>query len=375
MTTLLGLLACEATIAVVTLALCVTEPCDHRMFAHIDNRTGRIYERVPVRRKVPTVRRVAVLLLTLTAAVFVPGASPATPGCARPATSAAAMNSAVVQGIDYSDSFRTDVLPDGRWMSVTGDTALTGQVYPASNSVVIWDRAGQRRTSSSGNFFPSFPDGSGFWPGQWVASGSTVYVVGSRQKITGPFAWTTLGAYIAVMTVPRCGTPTFVRYLNTPSSGLGDEAVQWSGGLARDGGWYYLHGVLDRPDILHIRDGGYVARSRDLVSWQFWTGTRWGTSAVSTIPAVPGGCGGTEAAYTVHKSELWTVTTKCNGALGDTLGTWTSTGPVGPWTWTPLLTVCVFNCYLTGAALIPTISGHPMVQWSRTNAMPRWAEL
>lgn len=324
------------------------------------------------------IRFLAVAVLGAGALVMPAAAVPV--GCGRAPTSAAAMNAATVQGVGYSDSFRTAALPDGRWMSVTGDTVRPGEVLPAyDNSLIIWDRAGQRRVGSSttgSDFFPRWADGSEFWPGQWISVGTTVYVVGSRQLVRAAFDWTTLGAYIAVVTVPSCGTPRFGRYLSTPSSGLGDTAVQWSGGLARDGGWFYLHGVLDRPDVFHARDGGYIARAQRLDgTWQFWTGTGWGSTAVSTIPTVPGSCRGTESAYTVHKAALWTIVTKCNGGLADTLGTYTSSSPVGPWTWTPLLTVCAFDCYLTGAALVPTRSGRLMVEWSRSGAMPGWAEV
>lgn len=300
--------------------------------------------------------------------------------CPRAATSADEMNKATVPGIDFTDSFRTAVLPDGRWMSVTGDTALTGQPYPTSNSVIIWDRAGVHRTSPSGNFFPGWGDGSGFWPGQWVSVGGVVYVAGSRQKLAedGSFNWTSFGAYVAVVEVPRCGTPRFVQYLATPSSGLDDSVVQWSGALTYDAGWFYVHGVKDRPDQYHSRDGGYVARTRNpAFPWEFWDGAGWNpdaASAMSTIPTVVGG-GGTEAAYTVNLLKgRWTVVTKW-GALTTLTGVYESDSPTGPWVWRTLLDTCVFNCYLAGAVLVPTTSGRLMIQWSRSNAMPAWYEV
>lgn len=298
--------------------------------------------------------------------------------CARPATSAAQMNAAVVAGMAASDSFRTDGLPDGRWMSVTGDTILPGEVYPRwDNSVVIWDRAGQRRVGA-GNFFPRWADGSEFWPGQWVAVGDTVYVVGSRQLVRGPFDWTTLGAYVATVHVPPCGAPRFGAYITTPSSERGDDAVQWSGGIARSDGWYYIHGVRDRPDAYHARDGGYVARTANpALPWAFWAGSGWSTDPAAAVPTIPtGSVGGTEAAYTVHrKGSGWTVVTKRNGTLASDVGVYTSPAPTGPWTWKPLLTVCALNCYLSGGAPIPTTSGKFMIEWSRVDAMPQWAEV
>jgi len=285
------------------------------------------------------------------------------------------MNTATVRGMGSADSVRTAALPDGRWMSVTGDTTRPGETLPAyDNSVVIWDRAGQRRVGT-GNFFPRWSDGSEFWPYQWVADGSTIYVVGSRQLVRGGFDWTPMGAYIAVMTVPRCGTPRFSRYLSTPSSGLGDEAVQWYGAITRADGWFWIHGVLDRPDWFHVRDGGYIARTRNLSEpWRFWTGTAW--SGSGAVPTIPVSAGGTEVSYTVHRiSGVWTIVTKSGGTLASILGTFTSTSPTGPWTWTPRLTTCDLPCYLAGAAPIPTRSGRLMVQWSRHDALPAWAEI
>lgn len=325
-------------------------------------------------------RLLAVVLTLGGVGIVQPGAAPAAANCARPATSAAAMNTVTVPGIDFTDSFRTAKLPDGRWMSVTGDTQITGSEYPTSNSVIIWDRAGTHRTAPHGNFFPSWEDGSGFWPGQWVSVNGAVFVIGSRQKLNedGSFGWTSKGAYVAVVDVPFCGTPRFVTYLDTPSSGLGDEHVQWSGGLTAHAGWFYIHGVLDRPDAYHSRDGGYVARARALNgAWEFWTGAGWSpdpAAAIPTIPVIPGG-GGTEAAYTVDVLKgKWTVVTKW-GALTTLTGAYTSATPVGPWVWTTWLETCVFNCYLAGAVRIPTVSGKQMIQWSRTGEMPVWAEV
>jgi hypothetical protein len=210
-----------------------------------------------------------------------------------------------------------------------------------------------------------------------------VYVTGSRQLVRGAWDWTAMGAYIAVLEVPRCGTPRFLHYVNTPSSGNDDSAVQWYAGIAKAGGYYYVHGVLDRPDMFHGRDAGYVARFRAPDGlWQFWAGlaTGWSSdpaAAVSTIPLnATGGGGGSEAAYTVNwLYGRWTVVTKAGGTLASTLGAYRSTSPVGPWTWTPLLEVCDLGCYLTGAAPIPTVGGRLMVNWSRPDAMPAWAEV
>jgi hypothetical protein len=305
-------------------------------------------------------------------------ANAAPASCARSATSAADMNAAVVTGIAASDSFRTDGLPDGRWMSVTGDTVLPGEPYPRwDNSVVIWDRTGQRRVGT-GNFFPRWPDGSEFWPGQWTAAGDIIYVVGSRQLVRGLYDWTTLGAYVATIHVPSCGTPRFGAYITTPSSGLGDDVVQWSGALTRADGWYYIHGLLDRPDQFHARDGAYVARTANpVLPWAFWTGTGWSVDPAAAVPTIPvAGVGGTEAAYTLHRLSVgWTIATKRGGSLASDIGTYTSPSPTGPWIWTPRVTVCAVGCYLAGAAPVPTRSGRFMIQWSRTDAMPVWTEI
>ena len=325
------------------------------------------------------------LTLTVTATLGTAPAAPAAPaaGCARPATSAAEMNATDVTGVGAADSYRTARLPDGRWMAVTGDTARDGQTLPAyDNSIIIYDRTRQYRSGADTHAFPRWPDGSEFWAGQWVAGhGTRVYVTGSRQLVRGPWDWTAMGAYIAVLDVPRCGSPVFRYYVATPSSGLDDSAVQWYAGIARADGWFYVHGVLDRPDRYHGRDAGYIARfTNPGTSWQFWTGTGWSPNdadAVATIPLNPYGAGGgSESGYTVDRlNGRWTVITKEGGTLGSTLGAYVSASPTGPWTWHPLLQVCDLGCYLTGAAPIPTTSGRLMVNWSRPDAMPAWAEV
>ncbi|MGW9196041.1 hypothetical protein [Micromonospora chersina] len=312
--------------------------------------------------------------------------------CARPATSATEMNTRTgqIDGLGSGDAFRTSKLADGRWLSLTGDAARPGETLPAyDNAAVIWDQAGQRRVDvPGGDFFPRWEDGSEFWPAGMVVSGRTVYVIGSRQLTSGTFDWQPMGAYGAVVDVPWCGTPRFVRYFATPSSGLDDSVVQWSATITAYGSYWYVHGVLDRPDLFHARDGAYVARMpagqvEDLSTWRYWTGSAWVASAAAAVTTIPSGpygstVGGTEAGYTVHKRAdgKWQLTTKRGGTLASTLGRYVSAYPVGPWTWQPLLDVCDLDCYLTGAApTIPTVSGQTLVLWSRTGTTPQWAEV
>lgn len=310
------------------------------------------------------------------------------------ATSAQAMNArtAQVAGLgDLFDILRTERLPDGRWLSFTGDAnAEPGQPWPVyDNTAVIWDSAGQRRVGppGGGDFFPRWEDGSEFWPYQFVVSGSRVYVLGARIKAgEGAYNWVPMGAYGAVVDVPDWSDPVFVRYFPTPGSLLDDSAVQWNGAVASDGTWLYLHGVRDRPDAMHSRDGGYVARvAADRLEvphrWQFWTGAAWSPRvdlAVSTIPVWGGATDGTSSSYTLHRrpSGGWQVTTKRGGDIAQQLGRYTGPTPWGPWTWEPLLPVCSLDCYLAGAApSIPTESGQLLVQWSRTDSTPVWAEV
>ena len=339
-------------------------------------------------------RWLAVGLVAATTGVIPGGSSAAAvSSCARPATSADGMNTATanIAGVGSADAFRTVKLADGRWLSLTGDATRPGEDLPAyDNTAVIWDAAGQRRVDApGGHFFPRWSDGSEFWPAGMVVSGRTVFVVGSRQLTAGTFDWQAMGAYGAVVDVPWCGTPKFVRYFATPSSGLDDSAVQWSATITAAGSYWYVHGVLDRPDLFHARDGAYVARMpagqvEDLTAWRYWNGAGWVAdpgAAVSTLPAraVEGQVvGGTEAGYTVHRRPdgRWQLTTKQGGSLASTLGRFVSSYPVGPWSWQPLLEVCDLDCYLTGAAAtIPTTSGRLLVLWSRTGTLPVWAEV
>ncbi|MBM0257040.1 DUF4185 domain-containing protein [Micromonospora sp. 4G55] len=337
-------------------------------------------------------------------AAHVPPASPV--GAVAPrsvavvnaSTSAAEMNARTTEitGLgDLFDGFRTAPLEDGRWLSFTGDaTAEDGQVWPVyDNAAVVWDQGTQRRVQSlwpGGHFFPRWPDGSEFWPGQFLVSGTQVYVIGSRVKTyPGVMQWTALGAYGATVEVPAGGDPLFLRYWPTPSSGLDDTAVQWSGAIAADDSYVYVHGLRDRPDAYHARDGGYVARVplgwlEIPHRWQFWTGSTWSRyddNAVPTIPLGAAGTNGTSSAYTLHRTAVgeWQVTTKRGGDLASGLGRYVAPSPWGPWSWQQLLpdsAVCSMDCYLTGAAPgIPTTSGQLLVQWSRTNSSPVWAEV
>ena len=309
------------------------------------------------------------------------------------ATSAEQMNArtATIAGLGNFDAGRTVALPDGRWLSLTGDaTATADQLWPVyDNAAVIWDADGQHRVvpPGGGDFFPRWEDNSEFWPLSFIVVNDRAYVVGTRVLTgDGDMQWTALGAYGAVVNLAADADPTFVRYFPTPSSMLDDTAVQWYGAVAYDGTYVYVHGVRDRPDAYHARDGSYVARvplNRLEVPhrWQFWTGLQWQSraeNATSTIPVGGTSTNGTSSAYTLHRRPdgTWQVTTKRGGDLGEDLGRYVATTPRGPWTWESLLTVCGLDCYLAGAAPgIPTVSGQLLVQWSRRGSTPYWAEV
>ena len=315
---------------------------------------------------------------------------------AMAATTAADMNARTqaIAGLAGFDAFRTGPLPDGRWLSLTGDaTSEPGQVWPVyDNAAVIWDPSGQRRVESpwpGGHFFPRWDDGSEFWPLSFFAAGARVYVIGSRQLSQPDGTWTPMGAYGAVVHAPSCADPAFLRYFPTPSSLLDDTAVQWSGAVAYDGTWVYVHGVKDRPDAFHARDGGYVARV-SLAQlevphrWRFWTGSAWAARvdlAVSTIPVGGASTNGTAAGYTLHRRPdgSWQVTTKRGGELANGVGRYVAAAPTGPWTWEQLLgddQAQGLDNYLVGAAPgIPTASGQLLVQWSRRGSNPYWVEV
>ena len=299
-----------------------------------------------------------------------------------------------IDGLGGFDAGRMAALPDGRWLSFTGDATQThAQAWPVyDNAAVVWDCAGQRRVASShpgGHFFPRWEDGSEFWPLSFYVAGTRAYVLGTRVAPAGDMQWTALGAYGAVVDVPHGCDPAWVRYFPTPSSLTGDAAVQWFGAIATDGTWVYVHGTLDRPDAWHARDGGYVARvpAGQLEvphRWTFWTGTQWSDRhdlAVSTIPVGGASTNGTSASYTLHQrpNDTWAVTTKRAGDLGNGLGRYLAATPWGPWTWEqqlPDTQVQGLDCYLAGAApTIPTVSGQLLVQWSRRGSTPYWAEV
>lgn len=315
------------------------------------------------------------------------------------AKSAADMNAAMpnITGLGTAfDGFRTAALPDGRYLSFTGDaTAEAGQVWPVyDNAAVIFDTAGQHRVASTqpgGHFFPRWDDGSEFWPGQFFISGTRGYVVGSRQLTVSGGSWTPMGAYGAVFDVPANGDPKFLNYFPTPSSLLDDTAVQWYGAMEYDGTYVYIHGVKDRPDVFHIRDGGYVARV-SLAQlevphrWKFWNGTTWVSRddlAVSTLPTGGTVTVGTSSGYTLHKrpNGQWQVTTKL-GDIVDGIHAYRSANPWGPWTKVQLVSsaqVGGLDYYLAGAApTVTTPSGNLLVYVSRKNtagSYPLWFEV
>lgn len=324
------------------------------------------------------------LLAVLAAAVLSPASAAAAPTAASMPTSAADMNTrtAAVEGWRSGDSGRTVKLADGRLISFFGDSTLADGTF-VHNSAVFF--APDRTYLAAATLFPDFPDGSRFWPGQAVAVGQRVFLVGSRQLVRGAFDWTPLGSYLAIVDVPWGGKPIFRKYVLTPSSGQGDEAVQWYGGLAICGSTVYLHGVRDRADDFHIRDGGYVARAPlytlgQLAGWRYWTGSGWSAdpaAAAATIPA--DGAGGTESGYTLHRRPdgSWQVTTRQYGGVGDHLGRYVGASPWGPWKpFEPLLAVSAGEGYLTGAVSgVLLASGRLLVQWSRPGLPVEWAEV
>lgn len=311
------------------------------------------------------------------------------------ATTAADMTAAManIQGLgDAFDAARTGPLPDGRWLTLTGDaTEVAGQTWPVfDNAAIIWDVAGQRRVESTQpgrHFFPRWDDGSEFWPNQFFVVGNRGYVIGSRQLTSGG-SWTAMGAYGAVFDVPENGDPSFLHYFPTPSSLCNDVAVQWYGAMSYDGTYVYIHGVKNRPDVFNIRDGGYVARV-SLAQlevphrWKFWNGTGWvarNDLAVSTLPTGGAVTVGTSSGYTLHKrpNGQWQVTTKL-GDIVDGIHAYRSANPWGPWTKVQLVAAGDIDHYLAGAAPgIPTVSGNLLVQLSRRNSAgsyPEWYEV
>lgn len=332
------------------------------------------------------------LLIGASALLVSVAATPSSVSKAPNPTSADRMNvlTGQIEGIGSFDGFRTARLSDGRWLSLTGDATRPGESLPTwDNAAIIWDSTGQRRIQTShpgGHFFPRWSDGSEFWPGQFLVSGSTVYVIGSRQIVRGPYDWTSLGAWGAVLTVPSGQDPAFVRYFPLPSSWTDDTHVQWYAAISISYNSVYIHGVLDRPDSFHARDGAYVARVllstlTNVQTWTYWNGGGWTREASAAVPTIPidaAQTDGTESGYTLHRrpNGQWQVTTKSGGTLADTFGRYVGPNPWGPWTWEPLMKIGSLESYLAGAApTIPTTSGKLLVQWSRSDTYPKWTEV
>lgn len=329
---------------------------------------------------------------------------PVAVGSPNPATSAVDMNKRVneITGLGWGDSFRTVALPDGRWLSVVADNADFGQPFPVrDNAFVLWDAVKQWRVETSlplGNAMPRWSDGSEFWPYvPVVVSNSikttrvarpeiTMYVLGERIRVLNGTDWQPMGAWIAVVRVPWGGNPTFVRYLSTPSSGSDNKVVQWYGAMAYHEGFMYIHGVKDRPEAFHSRDGGYVARVPAqrldrLDLWRFWDGDSWvadESAAVPTIPVWGNGSDGTESNYTLHRRPdgAWAVTTKYGGTIAENYGRYVAANPWGPWTWEQLGSACSVNCYMAGAVeQVPLSSGKLLVLYNTLNGNPVFAEV
>lgn len=319
-------------------------------------------------------------LIAMLSPASMPISSIASTGCGTNPVSASAMQDRTNQLKWVGDSGRIHKLSDGRLVQFFGDTQKPDGSM-VHNSIKVYSVT---KDEAWGPFFPDWPDGSRFWPGDYIGIGSRLYVLGTRQLVRGYFDWTPLGAYVASVVVPTCDTPTFESYHITPSSGLDDTVVQWSAAIAQDSLYVYLHGVLNRPDLFNIRNGGYTVRvPRTSLyfptwQWQFWNGTSWTSElaqAVSTIPADEP-VGGTESGYTLTRrvDGYWQVTTKRYGFIGDTLGKYTSSSPWGPWTsFVPLQVVN--SSYLAGASNLVLSSGKQFVEWSVSNAGVVYAEV
>ncbi len=317
-----------------------------------------------LRARVPSARRTASSAPSVSAlrAAPLPGAPVPTaplpaPPCPLPAPTTAAgwqaafdgLNDASWSGADQGSSLR---LPDGRLLWVFDDTFQGGEEPDGSrspgtrfvhNSLVLSDGGCLRGVTgpTGAEVVPDTPDGQWFWPLHAVVDGGRLFLPSSRvARVTGPddvSSFSTDGTWLAELTLPAGGTPTFSRLWSTPASGTPDTTPQWGSAVAQADGYTYVYGTQRVAEPFVFGKALYVARVpagklTSLSAWRFWDGSRW-VAPAGSARAVKGAVGGVSTSLSVWRAGdgTWRALTKKDDYLGQDVVLLRAPAPTGPW--------------------------------------------
>ncbi|MBC9957960.1 DUF4185 domain-containing protein [Yimella sp. cx-51] len=276
------------------------------------------------------------------------------PRCAAPkltgGTTVAMLNQIVgdldLPYLQAADVATSGMLSDGRIIWAFGDTVRSSAVAPrmVANSVAISsDTCVSQLLVKRPQFVQPGPvladraDGAVYWPTSLTVlpdrDGDNLALFTSRIKRTGfgAFDFDYLGADAYLLQVPRGGVPRVVQHLQlTPDR---STPVNWGGASVVRDDWLYVFGTADafggsRPM--------YVARApltslADQKTWTFWNGTEWGRDHRAATNVLSAGDGVSQTFSADVINGKFAIVSKCGGDLGDTVCSWTSAGPTGPW--------------------------------------------
>jgi hypothetical protein len=222
---------------------------------------------------------------------------------------------------------------------VTDDT-FTVQGFPRSSAVLWTNHHGLRLDTGVQDWLPASGDGSWYWPGAMLTTGTTLWVVATRQSpapLGSDEPWIDAGRSIFQFTWDRgWQSPQLV---GRPID-LGPE-IGWGAGLAVGAdNWVYILGSWSAGGPAHRL---YLARTLDLdgtpaTAWQFWTAGGWVTGAANltdpvNLEPVLGDSPGVERGVSLHldPAGTWHLASKAGGRLASDIAIWEATAPTGPW--------------------------------------------
>ncbi|MFB7630126.1 hypothetical protein ACFC0M_04150 [Streptomyces sp. NPDC056149] len=349
--------------------------------------------RPPITRTTLAAALLALLTLTVTAALLVPTphhGTAARPTCTGRTLASWSVDPGPTRAFAHygDDGARTDDwtggdgthsvrLPDGRTLWLFSDTFLDrvhpppnpqgaphhwrttengGTPFLRHNSLVVTDRSGTpERTLTGGGatapgpFFPDAPGGGWRWPVHATVEprtpGAAEQVVRvllwNRAPGTGPWIFgAPHGTEVATLSLPDLHLESITPVVDQSTVTDPARRVLYGTSLVRDGDRSYVFGGDDPPSI--PADSGYLARVptgrlADRAAWRFWDGAHWQPDAGRAVPVLRGaGRRGVGSAFTVVRDHgtwvLFTMDTPAGGAAGlRTITGYWSCSPQGPW--------------------------------------------
>lgn len=256
------------------------------------------------------------------------------------------------QAADIGASAR---LSDGRLVWLFGDTVRTKAYSPdmVGNSMLITSGTciTQLMAKGDGPVIPDPAPGVVLWPmsvvvlppsstttsADWVRDGVVVLAARTRRGggSGGALDFTYLGSSAAVFAVPSHGAPQLEKVMELTPDDDSLYQVNWGAAAIVRGPWLYVYGTRQVAHQfgreLHVARAP-VTDPADRSGWRFWDGGRWQRDpdrSAATLPAQ----GGVSQTLSVDVVEgVFVAVSKRDGDLGDFVYTWTSSGPVGPWT-------------------------------------------